>query len=162
MSCYLVSFLLSFFLSSYRTQLPSLCSAALLTSAAREPSVLVSDTNRHRQIKKHHSPINSPCSSLPGCDWTGIELRKRVGDWKWERESGWWSGGVGGTAGPTALHGGPRGPAVCRSPWHTSQLRWNTALLYCFDIKSAYLQQLHTFQSHCRIIYLIIYCICGG
>lgn len=34
---------------------PSLRSTALLTSAARKPSVLLSATNRRRQIKKHHS-----------------------------------------------------------------------------------------------------------
>lgn len=49
---------------------PSLCSAALLTSAARKPSVLLSATNRHKQIKKHCSPINSPaCLCLDLINW---------------------------------------------------------------------------------------------
>lgn len=58
--CHLVSFWLPFFPLSSLAFYPSLCSAAPLTSAAREPSVLLSATNRHRQIKKHHCPINSP------------------------------------------------------------------------------------------------------
>lgn len=66
--CHLVSFCLPFYPIFFSLPFhPFLCSAALMTSAARKPSVLLSATNRHRQIKKHHSPINSTaclCSSV--------------------------------------------------------------------------------------------------
>lgn len=146
---WIVSRCMSFSLSISHN--PHLCSAALLTSAAREPSVLLSDTNRHRLIKKHQSSINSPCMSLPWFDWMEIRQCKRVRQKMRAGEWGWWDWR---SWGPTALPQGPLGPAVCCSPWHTSQHRWR--LSCCCALLLSY----HTSTSaaaHCSLLLLRVY-----